>query len=390
MWHLSRTRLLAAVAVLTSVIFVTYWITTSRHDTVELTEPPQTAGSSAESRPLHKDKRVVANDERARLLQRAQVWRAPRIPVERASFDDRNLARISCRFKLDELGGTTPKFDCELETGEEVRIKYGNGPEAPAEVAATRLLRALGFGADDVTLVRQLRCYGCPKEPFSVMKAAEITRTEPLLERVVSYDSYEEFEWVALERKMAARPIETDTVEGWSFFELDAVQASSGGAPRAHVDGLRLMAVLLAHWDNKSENQRMVCLSPDWPEGEACGQPFLLLQDVGASFGPTKMDLDAWARVPMWEDRAQCTVSMKDLPFDGATFGRATVSEAGRQFLGRLLRQLSDDQLTALFTNARFGEKRGLLMTVTPVSEWVRVFRQKVRAITDGPACPAS
>jgi hypothetical protein len=79
---------------------------------------------------------------------------------------------------------------------------------------------------------------------------------------------------------------------------------------------------------------------------------------------------------------------MTTLPFEGATFGRATITESGRQFIGGLLTQLSDQQLTTLFTKARFGEPRGMMMTVTPVAEWVRVFKQKVNAITDGPACP--
>jgi len=187
---------------------------------------------------------------------------------------------------------------------------------------------------------------------------------------------------------MNARPVETEKVEGWSFFELDSVQSNKGGAPRAHVDGLRLIAVLLAHWDNKSENQRIVCLARDWPDDQPCPEPFLLLQDVGATFGPTKMDLDAWEQVPMWEDRASCTVSMRTLPFEGATFGHATISEAGRQFIGGLLSQLSDEQLTALFSSARFGDQRGLLASTTPVAEWVRVFKQKVHAISDGSECP--
>ena len=153
------------------------------------------------------------------------------------------------------------------------------------------MLRTLGFGADHIAIVRKLRCYGCPDEPFSTVKAVELTRTTPLLERVVDYTEYEEFEWVGLERKFEGRPIETERLEGWSFFELDKVDARAGGAPRAHVDALRLIAVLLAHWDNKSENQRIVCLSA-WSDNGTCAQPFLLLQDVGATFGPSKMDLD--------------------------------------------------------------------------------------------------
>jgi hypothetical protein len=72
---------------------------------------------------------------------------------------------LDCHFQLSDLGGTTPKFRCALDDGSEVRVKYGFGSEIPAEAAATRLLAVLGFGADRVTLVERLRCYGCPREP---------------------------------------------------------------------------------------------------------------------------------------------------------------------------------------------------------------------------------
>ncbi|MGH9176448.1 MAG: hypothetical protein ACRD1H_18910, partial [Vicinamibacterales bacterium] len=283
---------------------------------------------------------------------------------------------------------TTPKFDCDLETGEQVRIKYGKGPEVTAETAATRLLVALGFGADDVTLVERVRCYGCPNEPFSTMKAVELTRAEPIYQRVIDYEDYEDFDWAARERKLAARPIETENMEGWAFFELDKIDAAKGGAPRAHVDALRLMAIFLSHWDNKPENQRMVCLSNPWPENTPCPEPFLMLQDVGATFGPGKVDLMQWEAVKMWHDRATCTVSMQELPYNGATFAKTTVSEAGRQLLGKLLTELSDRQLSDLFSGARFHEKRGLFNDPHPVADWVRVFRAKTRAITEGPRCP--
>ncbi len=348
------------------------------------------AGSAAqEVTPLHDDTRKVSDAERDDALARAQVWRTPPTPVAKASLAGETLRTLECKFKITDLGGTTPKFDCDLPSGEEIRIKYGKGPEIPAEAAATRLLRALGFFADEVSLVERLRCYGCPNEPFSTMKAVELTRAAPLYRRVVDYDSFEDFDWVARERKVAARPIETERLEGWAFFELDKVGAARDGAPRSHVDALRLMALFLSHWDNKSENQRLVCLGETWPEDTPCKEPFLMLQDVGATFGPTKVDLEAWERVPMWHDRASCTVSMQELPYNGATFSKAQVTEAGRQHLGRLLSELTDQQLTDLFTGARFDQKRGLFGAAHPVAEWVRVFRQKVRQITDGPPCPA-
>jgi hypothetical protein len=348
------------------------------------------APQGPENKPLHADSRTVSDAERADAIARAHVWRAPKVAVARADFRETvpTPRLVSCKFKISELGGTTPKFDCDLESAEEIRVKYGKGPEIPAEAAATRLLKALGIGADHITLVEQLRCYGCPDEPFSTMRAVELTRAESVYQRVVDYTAFEDFEWVAVERKFAARPIETAKLEGWAFYELDRVDPARGGAPRAHVDALRLMALLLAHWDNKSENQRLVCLSREWPDKASCPEPFLLLQDVGATFGPSKMDLEAWEDVQIWQNRGACTVSMRDLPYNGATFGEARISEEGRQFFAKLIGQLSDRQLIDLFTSARFDQKRGLFSDVRPVAEWVRVFKAKRQAITEGPACP--
>lgn len=361
----------------------------------QTSSPAQSSAGSAsrdETQSRGDEPRTVSDAERIDAIARAQIWRPPRVPVAKAYLGAAAGAPtdLSCRFHLSTLGGTTPKFDCLLDTGERIRIKYGRGPEIPSEAAATRLVNALGFGADEITLVANLRCYGCPAEPFSTMKAVEVTRAEPLYRRMIDYTEYQDFDWVALERKFDGRPIETSTLEGWAFFELDKVDASKGGAPRAHVDALRLLAVFLAHWDNKSENQRLVCLSKDWPAGVPCPRPFLMIQDVGATFGPSKVDLEAWERAAVWEDRARCTVSMRDLPYDGATFGDARIGEAGRRLLGSLLTQLSDRQLADLFAGARFDKKHGLFRAIRPVADWVRVFQARTRAIIDGPACPAA
>jgi hypothetical protein len=385
MWRHRRTRL-ALIGAILSAAAAGAWIGRDR-------EPDaSTLASQGEQRQpatASKEKVTVSNETRAVLMTRAHVWRHPDVSIDRATFRHLNLEEVTCHFKVSNLGGTSPKFDCVLDNGEEVRIKYGNGPEVPAEAAATRLLRTLGFGADNITLVRRLRCYGCPEEPFSTLRAVEVIGAEPLFKRVIDDNDYEDFQWVALERKFEARAIETERLEGWSFFELDTVDEQHGGAPRAHIDAMRLISVLLAHWDNKSENQRLVCLGEASNE-HPCDRPFLLLHDVGATFGPTKLDLDAWTQVPVWDDRAQCTVSMRDLPFDGATFGRATITERGRRFIADRLTQLSEAQLTDLFESARFGQKRGFFAPTYDVAAWVRVFKAKVQAISDGPPCPTA
>ena len=205
----------------------------------------------------------VSASERLDALTRAQVWRAPSVPIAKARLasDPAQPDFISCKFKITELGGTAPKFDCVVDGGEQIRVKYGHTAEIHSEVAAARLLAALGFGADHVILVERLRCHGCPAIPFMTMKAVDLTQTAAAYEKLVDYSEHKEFEWVAVERKHPALAITTEETKGWAFFELDAVDAKKGGAPREHLDALRLMAVFLAHWDNKSENQRLVCLS---------------------------------------------------------------------------------------------------------------------------------
>lgn len=342
--------------------------------------------------PARTKKKIVTQEERADALARAAVWLKPGVEISRANLGAPagQPQSIACKFILDAPGGTAPKFDCTLDSGERIRVKYGRTPEIPSEVAASRLLHALGFGTDEVILVENLRCYGCPKEPFFTMKAVDFTQAAGVYSKLVNYDTYEDFEWALVERKHPARPIGTKDVEGWAFHELDQIDRAKGGAPLAHVDALRLMAVFLAYWDNKPENQRLVCLSQeDWPEGGRCEQPFAMMQDLGGGFGPRKVDLGGWQAAPIWANRDTCVATMESLPYQGATFSPVGITEAGRRHAASLLEQLSDDQIEDLFESARFHKKKSFFTAhAKPVSNWVATFKNRVRQISDGAPCP--
>src|SRR5688500_1016798 len=125
-----------------------------------------------------------ARQQRDAALASAIVWVPPTTPVSKldlatnAASDGRFSpdAPLRCRFRLDEVGGTTPKFYCELADGERVKIKYGLGnPELPAEVAASRLLTALGFPADRMFVVGGVDCEGCPRFPFQALRCYQNT-----------------------------------------------------------------------------------------------------------------------------------------------------------------------------------------------------------------------
>lgn len=344
---------------------------------------------------------VAADDAEAirdDALARARVWREPADPIGRAdltrnSGDSEPLdpARpISCKFLPRPTRGTTPKFDCILPGGEVVKVKYGGTAENHAEVAAARLLAALGFGADRMYLVPRVRCFGCPISPFRTYQALELTRLDGAYTRRIDYSHYRDFDWPSVERRFEAASIDTSDVKGWGFYELEKIDPARGGSSRAHVDALRLMAVFLHHWDNKPENQRLVCLSePKAERNGPCPQPLAFVQDLGSSFGPKKVNFTSWSTRPLWSDAATCEVSMKDMPFAGATFVTVRIGEEGRRFLAGMLRQLSEAQIHALFTGARFAEYHSRRDAGADVMNWVRAFQQKVREIADRAPCPS-
>jgi hypothetical protein len=328
-------------------------------------------------------------------LARARVWRPPAVPVAEFDFtanpsggfavtDD-----VACEFTVQKLRGRTPKFHCRMPDGRILKVKYGshNG-ELQAELAGTRVLRAIGFPADEMFVVRSVRCAGCPPFPFEALLCNEKVAVDlfcfagggnPGRVRVMRP--------VVIERRIPGTAIEAHDEQGWSWFELDRIDPARGGSSRAEVDALRLLAVVLAHWDNKGPNQRLLC-----PEGKqladgSCSAPLGMIQDLGATFGPERVDLQNWRNVPVWQDRAACTVSMRSLPFGGATFVDRRISEEGRTFLAQLLEQLSDRQLADLFTAARFAELDGISAESRDPRAWVRVFQEKIKAVREGGPC---
>ena len=307
----------------------------------------------------------VSEAERLALLSRAQVWRAPdvRPAAARLGADPREPAFVDCRFVVTELGGTARKFDCQLDSGDRIRVKYGRTPEIPAEVAATRLLRVLGFGGDDVRLVERLRCRGCPAEPFLAMKATDATRARSVYPAVRRLRQHPGLRLgfgraqTSRARRRTGRPR-----------RLGLLRARSGrrreGRRPAGARGRAAAAGRLARALGQQEREPAAGVprpaSQDRTE-RRCRRPLAMLQDVGGTFGPRKVDLDGWVQTPIWTDRDRCTTDMSTLPYDGSTFAPATISEAGRRHLASLLAQLTEAQLPDLFAAARFDQPTGLL-----------------------------
>jgi hypothetical protein len=340
----------------------------------------------------------VAAAYRARdaALAAARVWSPPAIPVSDFDFTA-NPPRgfvpsddVSCRFTVRSLSGATPKFHCQLPDGRDIKVKYGShNAELQAELAGTRLLRALGFPADEMFAVRAVHCAGCPAFPFASLSCRDRLGIDLLcLGGAIDYTRVRTFYSVVIERRADARVVEAFDGQGWAWYELDRIDPARGGSTRAEVDALRLMAVFLAHWDNKAANQRLFCPAGREIGDDGCAAPVAMIQDVGATFGPNRIDLPNWRAVPVWRDRATCSVSMEDLPYAGATFPVRRISNDGRLMLARLLEQVSVRQLADLFTASGIVRYDGIDAASRSADGWIKAFREKVASIRDGAPCP--
>ena len=338
-----------------------------------------------------------APTERDAVLRAARVWHAPRRPIADVDFTTNTPGAdgflpsdvVSCRFLVRPASGTTPKFQCELPDGRIVKVKYGGNAELHAEVAATRLLEALGFGADRMSVVRSVQCAGCPRFPFHALKCSALIGLErPCPGTATDPAHVTTFRMAVVERPLDGVSIESNGDDGWSWFELDRIDPGRGGSSRAEVDALRLFAVVLGHWDNKAANQRLTCPAGRERPGGECAEPLAMIQDLGATFGPLKLDLHNWKTTPVWADRGTCTVSMKSMPYAGGTFPDRQISEAGRALLAGLLQQITARQLTDLFIASRIVEFDHVSAEGHDATAWTRAFLDKVKQVTDAGPCP--
>jgi len=335
-------------------------------------------------------------------MERANIWRALNTssldlikgPVLPAS--QRIPAQVECLFVFPDtpLGGMTPKFTCDLGKEDEVKVKYGekNG-EVYAEVAASRLLWALGFQAD-VMYPTKVTCRFCPDDPFAA-SSANWNRGNPGDKDTEVYDP------AVIERE-SGNAVEVPGYEGWAFPELDKLNANDGGATRAQIDALKLLAVFVQHSDSKPGQQEIVCQqgrkSKDAKGNETCEEAWLVIKDLGGSFGKatklnsSKMNLADWDGAGIWKDAKQC---IGDMPrsFTGS-LEDPKISEAGRRFLATQLAKLSDRQIADLFkvsnVLARDADIEGADGKKRPVTidDWVRVFKRK-RSEVAAARCPA-
>jgi len=209
-----------------------------------------------------------------------------------------NTAKFGCKItRIESANGQVQTLSDTIHEEDPVKVKYGSGDnEVYAEVAASRLLWALGFYTDAWYPVR-VECHVCPADPDSGKGAADTRVFDPaiIVRKLKGHKMYEI----------------GNEAQGWSWKELEAVN----GRPTHEKDGLALLAAFLVHSDNKPPQQRLVCnqVNVDQttkPFTTTCDHSEMVVQDLGATFGGgglftsndgAKMNLDEWSGSALWK-----------------------------------------------------------------------------------------
>jgi hypothetical protein len=220
--------------------------------------------------------------------------------------------------------------------------------EVFTQVAATRLLWALGFPADYQYSALAVNCVGCSADPF---KDNQKENTATPRDRAVA------FRISAVERLFPGDALEVGSDDTWSW--SDAAQLYGGSSwsrdQKVGYDAYRLALGMLAYHNALASQNRLVCA--EWKnEGagpKVCTRVVMMVQDVGStfgkpgSFGNSRGDFNDWESQRVFADASRC-----ELRFP--LRGDATVLEDARALVARRLESLDRERVKAIFRAARF------------------------------------
>ena len=251
--------------------------------------------------------------------------------------------------------GTSEKMDVEDNLGRKWVVKFG--PEVRAEIAATRLLWAIGYHADQDYFVKQVHIDG--RGGFDV-ENVRFERDDD------GYKSEGRWDWDA------------NPLLGTREFE-----------------GLKVMMALIKNWDLKDLNNKIV--RPGKKLGDA-GKLIYYVSDVGAALGNTGSafnDIGLFKDFPAdraihYEEAKGNPEAFTAEPFISGTQSGQVVLFSKRKrcqeilkgvrlesarWVGSLLAQLSDSQLRDAFRAGNFNEQE--------ITLYVKTIKERIRQLQE-------
>lgn len=285
---------------------------------------------------------------------RVFLWSSPVNISDRNLFfgpgGQRDQPHGTYRFVKEDLDGSSPKFYVRDQDGTKWKVKLG--PEARPETAATRLIWAVGYRADEDYFLPLLQVKGMP---------AHLHRGQ---------------KWIGpggavYDARLKKYPKGRKKVGRWDW-------KSNPFSDTRELDGLRVMMALINNWDLKNDNNAIY-------KDSLSGSPkagrnlIYLVSDVGASFGSggrgwtlakSKDNLKAYTRSKFFGDAGPSYISFNDPqkpPFffflnlpefilrKQVQWVCSHIPRAPAQWIGQILAQLSPGQIRDAFRAAGYS-----------------------------------
>jgi hypothetical protein len=255
------------------------------------------------------------------------------------------------RFVKEDLDGSNPKFVVEDTAGRKWKLKLGW--EAQPETAASRIVRAVGYFADDDYYLPHLCIEGVP---------AKLHRGRRFIAAGGCVDGGR------LKRHEKDEDHAATRVWSWRDNPFTGTR---------EFNGLRTLMAVINNWDLKDINNHVRAIQ------NANGNPIQIywVSDLGASFGTTRLttghshtrgNLDAYRQSPFILDTTACCVDFA-VPARAAPivlvnpkeyYMRSEMRWIGRQiprsdarWMGTLLGRLSRDEIRDAFLAAGYSEE---------------------------------
>jgi hypothetical protein len=213
---------------------------------------PAAQANSAEKKSVHKEAAELSG----------VLWRDP------ADLSSRNLLygiggkrdapqAANYTFLKEDRGGSSPKFVVEDSNG--VRWKVKLGPEARGEIAATRLVWAVGYFTDEDYYLPRLRVKDLPR----LRRGKEFVSSEGVVTGA------------RMEREIKGEK----KAGSWKW-------KGEHWPDRRAFNGIKIMMALINNWDLKDNNTAIY--RRQGPDGDT--EYIYAVSDLGASFGRTHLD----------------------------------------------------------------------------------------------------